>query len=126
MEYETIDENFDSKKYLGDVQADERGFPFLLFKDYYDKHCLLKLSSIALCAQPGASALWFGLLGVDPQIRAIHAAAHGIKTNQTVGWVPFPIPKEVSIATDMHLSRDQIAALIPVLQRWVETGELSV
>jgi hypothetical protein len=48
--------------WLGPLRADERGFPFFIFRDYYDHPCHLKLSSLAQCEKPGASAIWMGTL----------------------------------------------------------------
>ncbi|MNH47331.1 hypothetical protein D3C79_1105140 [compost metagenome] len=55
---------------------------------------------------------------------ASHAAAFGVKTKETVGWVPYPIPDQVLLTTRMHLSREQVAALLPILQRFATTGEV--
>ena len=41
------------------------------------------------------------------------------------GWVKFEIPKEVLLSTRMHLTRKQVKELLPLLQKFVETGELS-
>lgn len=44
------------------------------------------------------------------------------------GWSDIPTPFQMDdhwIAnTRMHLTRDQVAALLPILQRFVETGEI--
>ena len=39
--------------------------------------------------------------------------------------IHFEIPKEVSINTSIHLDRKQVQKLLPILQHFVETGELS-
>lgn len=49
----------------------------------------------------------------------------GIPTPANVGWVPFAIPKEVLLSTRMHLTQDQVRELLPILQYFVEHGELS-
>lgn len=46
--------------------------------------------------------------------------------SELTGWLPYPIPKDVHISTRMHLTRDQVASLLPALHRFVETGELNV
>lgn len=41
-----------------------------------------------------------------------------------VGWVKYPIPEDVSLHTRMHLTRTGVEKLLPVLQKFVDTGEL--
>lgn len=55
---------------------------------------------------------------------ASKAAAAGVVTDQTVGWVPYPVHPDALLSTRMHLTQAQVAELIPVLQHFVETGEL--
>jgi len=63
-----------------------------------------------------------------PKATYTSAAATTANTNPVIldarGWVPYPIPSEVSLHTRMHLNREQVAALLPTLQRFVETGEI--
>lgn len=66
----------------------------------------------------GEGAIWLGVNNADPQILARLTPEGGN------GWVPYPIPDEVLLTTRMHLTQDMAAALIPVLQHFVETGEL--
>jgi len=40
------------------------------------------------------------------------------------GWVKFEIPKELSLATRMHLTREQVKKLLPLLNKFVETGDI--
>ena len=56
---------------------------------------------------------------------ASQANQFGVETKETVGWVGFPIPKEVFLSTSMHLTRKQVKELLPLLQNFVETGDLS-
>mgnify|MGYP006958843775 CR=1 FL=1 len=37
---------------------------------------------------------------------------------------PYEIPKEVLLTTRMHLTQKQVKDLIPILQKFVDTGEL--
>jgi hypothetical protein len=69
-------------------------------------------------------AIWLGVNDANPQIMASQASAYGVVTNETCGWVPYPIPEPVSLTTRMHLSRQQVAEMIPILKRFVETGEI--
>jgi hypothetical protein len=38
--------------------------------------------------------------------------------------MPYPIPKEVLLSTRMHLNREQVKEIIPILQKFVDTGDL--
>lgn len=98
-----------------------RGFQRVEFEDHYGAKCDLQESSGS--SAPGL--LWIGVTDPNPKIMASEAAAYGVKTNETTGWVPYPkIPPAVMITTRMHLHKAQIEELIVLLQRWVEKGEL--
>jgi hypothetical protein len=58
-------------QWLGPIQYDATGWPYLLFKDYYGHNCYVKLSSIAHCSKPGASALWIGCIEDDEQMHLV-------------------------------------------------------
>jgi len=83
---------------LGKVGKTPRGFPRIEFLDHYGMPCSVQCSSLALCAAPGASALW---LGSDQ-------------------------PRQISGETfaRMHLVRCQVAALVKVLETWLAFGHL--
>lgn len=98
-----------------------RGFAYLQFKDAYDKLCTMQKSSLAT-----DDAIWLGIDDPDPQIMASEAADYGVKTKETTGWVPYPIPDAVNIHTRMHLTREQVKALLPALMHFVDTGEVDV
>lgn len=108
-------------KQLGTPTKTERGFSLVEFEDIYGLGCSLQASSVARSGQPGTSAVWLGIDAVDAKVMARDAAAVGVKTAETVGWVPFPIPDEVSISTRMHLDRDQVKALVKHLQSWLDS-----
>lgn len=96
-----------------------RGFKLIEFTDRYDIKCTLQKSSLAT-----EDAIWFGVHDANAKILAHDAAAAGVPTTQMTGWVEYPLPKEVQISTRMHLTRKQVKKLLPVLQRFVETGEI--
>lgn len=100
---------------LGPVAVTGRGFQIVEFKDRYGLDCSIQQSSIATEA-----CLWLGVTDAKPEIMATDAPKHGVFTQETTGWVPFPVPQEVLLHTRMHLSREQVRSLIPVLQRWLE------
>lgn len=101
------------------MSATARGFPRGEFRDVYGTPCSIQKSSLAT-----ADAIWLGVTDADPKILHGDARALGIQTDATSGWVPYPIPPTVNLITRMHLTREQVAALLPTLQHFVETGEL--
>lgn len=75
----------------------ERGFARYDFKDLYGAACSLQQSSLAT-----DDAIW---LGCD------HETVHHV-TGQPCG-------------ARMHLNRDQVASLLPVLMHFIMTGEVT-
>lgn len=96
-----------------------RGFRLLEFIDRYGCKCSIQESSLAT-----EDAIWFGVSNPNPQIMASQAKEFGIETSETCGWIEYPIPDEVLIHTRMHLTREQVKELLPILQLFVEEGEL--
>lgn len=97
----------------------DRRFALGTFQDLYGTRCSIQKSSLAT-----ENAIWLGVDDAEPMIMAKDAAAYGIETTKTCGWVPFPVPNSVFFTTRMHLTVDQVKQLLPVLQRFVDTGEL--
>lgn len=101
----------------------QRGFGLIESKDYYDHEFSIQKSSLA-----GVDCIWFGIDDAKPQIMARDAIRMGLKPveggEKDNGWVPFAIPSEVSLNTRMHLSREQVKELLPILKHFVKTGEL--
>lgn len=91
----------------------ERGFPLLTFNDHYGDACTIQKSSLAT-----EHAIWFGVADANPQIMAKNTPEGG------VGWVPYSLPKEVLLSTRMHLTQQNVQALLPILQHFADTGEL--
>jgi len=103
------------------IERNERGFEFTKFEDRYGAICSLQKSSLAM-----EDAIWFGIDDVKPIIMVNDAIKLGIPTNnETCGWVEYKIPKEVQLNARMHLTREHVALLLPYLQNFVETGELT-
>ncbi len=86
----------------------QRGFAIAEFTDANDVKCSLQKSSVAT-----EDMIWLGCSDAN--------AKHLV---QDKGWVPYPLPDELSFTTRMHLTREQVADLISALQHFVETGEL--
>ena len=96
-----------------------RGFEYKERQDRYGQSYSIQKSSLAF-----EDCIWFGLNGANPKITASQAHKFGVIAKETTGWVDYPIPEEVFISTRMHLTREQVAEIIPILQHFVDTGEL--
>lgn len=90
-----------------------RGFALIEFTDLYGTQCSLQKSSLAT-----DDAIWLGVDDADPKIMASKTPQGG------TGWVPYEIPKDVSLTTRMHLNREQAKQLVEALNVFIETGEL--
>lgn len=110
---------------LGPVARTARGFELLEFKDRYGTPCSLQASSLAEYEKPGTSAVWLGTDDAAPKVLASQARSLGVDTAERTGWVPYPIPPEVSLTTRMHLDREQVAALIKHLQSWLDNDSFA-
>lgn len=97
----------------------QRGFDIAKFIDVNGHTCSIQKSSVATDA-----LIWLGVDTPNPQVLHTDAKRLGIETDATEGWIPYPLPDEVHVSTRMHLNRQQVAYLIPALQRFVDTGEL--
>ena len=97
----------------------QRGFGKYTFIDRYNVECSLQESSLAT-----EGAIWLGVEDANPIILAKDARKLDIPTIADVGWVPYDIPQEVLLHTRMHLTQDQVKALLPLLQHFAETGYL--
>jgi len=91
-----------------------RGFAHYEFTDEYGAKCSLQKSSSAM-----VDRIWLGVDNANPQIMASKTPEGGN------GWVPYPIPEDVLLTTRMHLNQKQVKKLLPILQRFVETGEIT-
>jgi uncharacterized protein with von Willebrand factor type A (vWA) domain len=40
------------------------------------------------------------------------------------GWVKYPIPDDVLLTTRMHLNRQQVKTILPILKKFVRTGRI--
>lgn len=86
-----------------------RGFPLISFEDRYGETCSLQISSLA-----EEACCW---LGIDaPRVQLLVEGK---------GWQPVPLPKGALISGRMHLTQDQVRALLPHLQAFAESGEFA-
>lgn len=97
----------------------ERGFDITEFVDTYGALCSLQMSSSAM-----EERIWFGVNDADPKIMVSKAKENGIEPIGNVGWMDYPVPKDVLLNTRMHLNREQVEKLLPYLISFVETGSI--
>lgn len=87
-----------------------RGFVRLEFEDFNGKSCSIEESSLAT-----ESCIWLG----HDEMDIIYFVPNG-----NPPWRPLEVPATTQCNTLMHLNRNQVAELLPVLQHFVETGNL--
>lgn len=85
-----------------------RGFALYEFTDHYGTECSVQKSSLAT-----DDAIWLGVT---------EAKLKQLIRNE--GWKDFELPKDVEVFSRMHLTRNQIKELLPILQKFVKTGEI--
>jgi hypothetical protein len=121
------------EKVFGIDRVTERGFHLVEFHDEYGNTCSIQESSRAVCENEDGTVddplgwLWLGIDDPKPQIMKSKALALGLKLppGEVSGWMPYPIPDDVSINTRMHLNEAQVRGLIDRLTRWLETGVIN-
>lgn len=90
-----------------------RGFRYKKFKDINGNECVIQKSSLAT-----QDAIWLG----SAELKVQH-----FKAGQ--GWKPVEYPhtmEEHFVGNErMHLSRSQVKRLLPILQKFVDTGEIN-
>jgi len=92
------------------MEKTNRGFGIKKFKDLYGEECSLQESSLAT-----DDAIWLGVH--DPELVVFE--------DENMGkYITTPMPKTFSVHCRMHLNKEQVAELIPILQNFVETGFL--
>lgn len=91
-----------------------RGFGIVEFKDRNGVECSIQQSSLAT-----EECIWIGCDDADPQI---------FVPNTSEPWRKLEKPKEAQdwlFNTRMHLTRKQVAKILPILHKFVDTGELN-
>lgn len=85
-----------------------RGFQKYTFSDRYDVKCSLQKSSIA-----SEDCIWLGCEEANPRVLV-----------RGKGWVPIKIEGTVLFDKRMHLTRKQVFKFLPILIRFVLTGNI--
>lgn len=94
---------------IGKVGTTNRGFSLGEFKDEYGYKCSIQKSSLAT-----KSCIWLGVDDIKPQI---------LIPGQ--GWSQYELPSNVYYHSRMHLTMEQVRDLIPILQKFADTGDLN-
>ena len=93
-----------------ELKQTSRGFDYSKFNDGYGLECSIQKSSSAM-----DDYIW---LGIDkPKLTVFQDASKG-------KYIEMEMPENFSVDSRMHLNREQVAELLPLLQKFVETGEL--
>jgi len=92
------------------IQTNQRGFQFAEFVDSYGHQCSIQKSSAAT-----RDCIWFGI--DNPKLTIFENDSKG-------KYITTEMPKNFEVDSRMHLTVDQVKLLLPILQHFVETGEM--
>lgn len=92
-----------------EIQRTGRGFSRGEFTDYYGEQCSIQQSSLACI-----DAIWLGVNNPTPKVLV-----------PGTGWQTVSMPEGTLLSGRMHLTQEMCAELIPLLQRFVDTGLLA-
>lgn len=107
------------------VKPTSRGFELIEFEDSNGEKCSIQQSSATGFERgPGGDYIWLGLDNARPKILASKAAANGIQTTATTGWIDVPLPPDAYTGGRMHLDVDQAKELVRHLKCWIKSGSL--
>ena len=92
-----------------------RGFKFFEFDDANGIKCSLQQSSAIHEDEKGNwdNLIWLGCDDANPR-----------QLIPGQSWQPILMPKEYIADTRMHLTREQVKELLPILKKFVKTGEI--
>lgn len=91
-----------------EIGETHRGFALGRFTDANGEMCSIQKSSVAT-----EDMIWLGIEDANPKV---------LKPGE--GWQVVEVPEGTIFTTRMHLKKQHAAALIPLLQKFVDTGEL--
>lgn len=86
-----------------------RGFSKILFKDENRVECSIQKSSSA------CDMIWMGCEDADPKY---------FVPNGNPSWKKLEVPETALFTTRMHLTQEQVKEMIPILEKFVESGEI--
>lgn len=91
------------------IKPNARGFATAEFTDRYGEICSIQKSSIAT-----EDCIW---LGIDaPQLTVFEDENKG-------KYIVTKMPPNFNVCARMHLTREMVADLLPLLQNFVDTGD---
>lgn len=90
------------------LEKTHRGFYLRQFKDYYGEDCSIQESSLAT-----RKCIWLGCDEANPRVLI-----------PGEGWRKIVLPKDTLCNTRMHLTRKQVFKLLPILMKFIITGEI--
>jgi len=93
------------------IERTERGFEEVKFEDSYNNKCIIQKSSKAV-----DDFIWIGIS--EPKLTVF-------EDKKMESYINTVLPDNWMVHSQMHLSRKQVAELLPILQRFVDTGDLS-
>lgn len=96
-----------------ETKKTDRGFSYLEFTDEYGKMFNIQKSSLAT-----KDCIWLGI--DEPEVKIMTRDFLG----KGVGWMDYPLHEKAHIFSRLHLSREQVRDLLPILQHFVDTGEV--
>ena len=97
-----------------EIKYTDRGFAYCEFVDSYGSPCNIQESSNGTNIWLGSKNI--GLKGFVPYVGWSDVTEDQIK--EKFGF------QSIIANNRMHLNREQVAALLPILQRFVDTGEI--
>lgn len=92
------------------MRKTQRGFSIDEFIDLYGEKCSIQESSLAT-----EDAIWFGI--DKPRLTVFEDGNMG-------KYIITEMPNTFSVSSRMHLSREQVKKLLPILENFVKTGKL--
>jgi hypothetical protein len=92
------------------MEYSQRGFAIHTFLDRNGIECSIQKSSIAT-----EDCIWLGVNKTD--LTVFENEYHG-------KYIVTPMPYNFMVNTRMHLNRQQAKMLLPMLQKFAETGEI--
>lgn len=92
------------------IVTTSRGFQIGVFLDRYDNTCSIQKSSLAT-----EDCIWLGI--DEPKLTVF-------KDKDKGEYLEAEMPDNFDVNSRMHLTREQVADLLPLLFNFVATGEL--
>lgn len=87
-----------------------RGFGLIEFRDRNNIECSVQKSSIAT-----ENCIWLGCDDADPRY---------FDPYSDCTWKKLEVPNDTVFNTRMHLNQKQVKKLLPILQKFIETGQI--